>query len=392
MSENEISRHCPVHAELHKVGAEFDSVCGWATPQYYETNETRSDEYDLPDHVDEPDAIGVEVLANRDNVGIHEISVLAPLEISGPSAPEFVQRAFTNDMDIDVGQMRYTIMLNEDGENMGDLTVNRLGEERYFATTLAGETATEHTEWLRSVAPADVSITNLDDAYTCIGLWGSGAGELVNPLSEAEMTREGFPFFTSRRVEIEGIPVIANRISYAGEFGWELWTAPGYESQLWEILWDAGQPYGITPVGLEALLVMGVEKGYRLPGTDMGPENTPFEAGLGFTVDMETEFIGKATLVQALDEGIDQQITCITMDDDVLPEIGDAVYVGSEQLGEVNRNAYAYSVGENVANAYLPVDFAEPGTTVEIGVDGERYPATVREEPLFDPEDDRMRG
>jgi glycine cleavage system aminomethyltransferase T len=393
MSENSISRHCPVHDELGDLGAAFDDVCGWATPLYYETNEARRAEYDLPEHVDEPAAVGIEVLSNREHVGIHEISVLAPLEIAGPSASDFVQKAFTNNMDIDVGQMRYTIMLDDEGRNMGDLTVNRLGEERYLATTLAGETATDHTEWLRHIAPADVSITNLDDAYTCIGLWGADAGNVVDPLSDADMSRDQFPFFTSQRVTIADIPVVANRISYAGEFGWELWTVPGYESQLWEALWEAGQAYDITPVGLDALLTMGVEKGYRLPGEDMGPEHTPFEAGLGFTVDMETDFVGKDVLERALSEGIDQRIACITMDAaDVLPDVGAPVYADGHRVSEVNRNAYAYSVGENVVNAYLPEAYVEPGTAVEVGVDSERYPATVREEPLFDPQDERMRG
>jgi glycine cleavage system aminomethyltransferase T len=392
MSEEAPPRQSPVHSKLQDLGAEFDTVCSWATPAYYETNEQRSGQYDLPDHVDESSAIGVEVLANRESVGLHEISVLAPLEISGPSAPEFVQRAFTNDMDIDVGQMRYTIMLNDEGENMGDITVNRLDTDRYFATTLAGETAVEHAEWLRSVAPDDVTITNLDDSYTCLGLWGPEADEVVQPLTDTDMSRDAFPFFTSKQIEVAGIPVIANRISYAGEFGWELWTVPGYEGPLWDALWESGQDYAITPVGLEALLTMGVEKGYRLPGADMGPENTPFEAGLSFTVDMDTEFIGKASLERALADGIDQRITCIAIDDDeVLPDVGTPVWIDGEQVSEVNRNAYAYSVGENVVNAYLPAEYADPGTDVMVGYDDDRHPATVREEPIFDPQDERMR-
>ncbi|MFC6722958.1 aminomethyltransferase family protein [Halobium palmae] len=393
MSEEATSRQSPVHNKLREFDAKFIDECDWETPEYYEMNDERTSNFELPTHLDEPDAIGAEILANRESVGLHEISVLAPLEISGPSAPEFIQRVFTNDMDIEVGQIRYTVMLDDEGKNMGDITVNRLADDRYFATTLAGETATEHTEWLRSVSPADVTITNLDDAYTCLGLWGPEAHNVIQPLTDADMSRDAFPFFTSRQIEVAGVPVIANRISYVGEFGWELWTVPGHEAQLWDSLWESGQDFDILPVGLEALLTMGVEKGYRLPGADMGPENTPFEAGLGFTVDMDTDFIGKESLERALDEGTDQQITCITLDDDeVLPDVGAPVYVDGDQVSEVNRNAYAHSVGENVVNAYLPTKYAEPETTVEVGSGDNRYSATVREEPLFDPEDERMRG
>lgn len=393
MSQENVPRRSPVYDRQKKLGAVIGTDSGWEVPMYYASNEKRSEEYDLPNHVDQPSAIGVEHLSNRENVGIHEIAVLAPIEITGPSATEFIQRAFTNDMEFDVGRLRYTMMLNDDGENMGDLTLNRLDENRYLATTLAGDMVDEHTEWLQHIAPADVSVTNLDDGYGCIAVWGPNAGDVVQPLTDTDLSRDAFPFYTSQQIEIEGIPVLANRLSYVGEFGWELWTVPGYEAQLWDTLWQSGQDHDIVSVGLEVLLAMGVEKGYRLPGADMGPENTPFEAGLGFTVDMDTDFVGKETLERALEEGIDQEISCITMDDDdVLPEIGEAVLANGDMIGEVNRNAYGYFVQENILNAYLPNEYAEAGTNVEVEADGERYPATVREEPLFDPDDERLRG
>lgn len=394
MLEIDTPRRTPIYDKQQRLGGTVtEPLCGWELPQYYETNEARSDEYDLPEHLDESAAVGVEHLATRESVGISDVTVLAPIELSGPSTPEFVQRAFTNNLDIDVGEVTYTLLLTDDGENLGDLVVTRRGDERYFAFTLGGDVIAEQTAWLRDNAPADVSIDNHDDAFTNISVWGPKADEVVPPLTDADMSREAFPYYTSQQLTVAGIPAIAVRISYVGEFGWELWTRAGHQPQLWEALWEEGQAHDITPLGLDALLRMGLEKGYRLPGYDMGPENTPFEANLDFTVDMETEFIGKEYLERALEDGIDERLACITMDDDdILPDIGSPVLVDDDVVGEVNRNGYGYSVRENIVTAYVPVEYVEPETTVYVEADGERYPATVRAEPLFDPDGERMRG
>jgi glycine cleavage system aminomethyltransferase T len=392
MTDDNSPRRTPIYDKHQDLGAVTDSLCGWELPMYYESNEQRSDEFDLPTHLDESSAVGIEHLSTRETVGISDVTVLAPIEISGSAAPEFVQRAFTNDMDIDVGQVRYTILLNDDGENMGDLTVTRLDDNQYFAFTLGGEEIEKQTQWLRSIASDDVSVNNLDDSYTNISLWGPNASEVVSPLTDADMSRDGFPYYRSKQFEVAGVPAVLLRISYVGEFGWELWTRPGHQAQLWEALWESGQEHGITPLGLDALLRMGLEKGYRLPGYDMGPDNSPFEAKLHFTVDMDTDFVGKDILQRELDEGVDQRLACITMDTEtVLPDIGEPVLVDGDVAGEVNRNGYGYSVQENIVTAYLPSEAANPGTSVKVESAGERYPATVREEPLFDPDNTRMR-
>jgi len=392
MTDDNAPRRTPIYDKHQELGAVTDSLCGWELPMYYESNEDRRDEYDIPRHLDESSAVGVEHLSTRETVSISDVTVLAPIEICGPAAPRFVQHAFTNDMELDVGQVRYTILLNADGENMGDLTVTRLDDDRYFAFTLGGEEIEKQTEWLRSIAPADVTVNNLDDSYTNISLWGPRAGEVVSPLTDADMSRDGFPYYQSKQLEVAGVPAVLLRISYVGEFGWELWTRPGHQHQLWEALWESGQEHGITPLGLDALLGMGLEKGYRLPGYDMGPENTPFEAKLHFTVDMDTDFVGKDTLERALDEGVDQRLACITMDTkSVLPDLGEPVLVDGDFAGKVNRNGYGYSVQENIVTAYLPAEAANPGTSVSVESNGEQYPATVREEPLFDPDNTRMR-
>ena len=397
MTEREIPRQRPVHQYHQELGAVTDSIVGWDLPLYYEHNEKRCDEFKLPDHVDGPAAIGVEVLSTRQDVGLHDGLVVTPIEIWGPSAPEFVQRAFTNDMAITSGQVRYTLLLDDDGRYMGDVIVTRLEDDRYLMLTAPSQVSRQ-TERLRDIAAGDVCIMDQDDGYTCIGVYGPKAKKVVQPLTDADLSRDAFPYFTSQQIEIAGVPVIANAVSYVGEFGWELWTRPGYEPHLWEALWEAGQDHSILPFGDIALFSMAVEKGFTPYETNLdqtidmvSPANTPFEANLGHAIDMETDFVGKEALERAMDEGGDRRLCCITLDADlVLPDLRESVYAGGDDVGDVIRSDYGYTTQQNIVYAYLPNEFVEPGTRVEVESDGEQYPATVREEPLYDPGAERM--
>lgn len=398
MTEREITRQRPVHRHHQELGAVTDSIVGWELPLYYETNEDRRDEFELPDHVDDPTAVGVEVLATRKDVGIHDGLVVTPVEIWGPAASDFVQRVFTNDMDVTPGQIRYTLLLGDDGRYMGDVVVNRLEDHRYLMLTAPSQVS-QQTEWLRDLASDDdVCIIDQDDAYTCVGVFGPKAGKVVQPLTDTDMSRDAFPFFTSQQVEIAGVPVIANAVSYVGEYGWELWTRPGYEPHLWEALWESGQEHSILPFGYVALFSMSVEKGFTPYETNLDQTidmveraHNPFEANLGHAIDMETDFVGKEALERALEEGGDRRLCCMTMDTDrVLPDLEESVYVDGTEVGEIIRSDYGYTTRQNIVYAYLPSEHAEPETEVAVESDGERYPATVREEPLYDPDGGRM--
>lgn len=382
-----------MYNQLKEHGMVSYETSNWEAPFYFEANERRVDRFDTPSHVDEHESIGIEHKAVRETAGLCDLTSLAPIEIAGSSAPDFVQELCSNDMSRDVGQARYTLILDEEGGILADVVVTRLADERYFVVAFGGATASEVTQWIANRAPADVSVTNLDDAYACIGVWGPAAREVVQPLTEADLSTDSFPYFTSQQFEISGIPVTAQRVSYVGELGWELWTTMGYVSELWDELWKSGKEQDAVPMGFGALDTMGVEKGNRFLGFDIGPEYDPFEAGLERWVDMDTEFVGKAALEQAEADGIDRKIACITMDDrTVHPDIGQPVLTDDEVVAETVRTAYGYSVDESIAYAYVPIEFTEPGSNVEIEIDGSRHSGTVQEEPLFDPEYERVRS
>ena len=398
MSEQSIPRQRPSHMHNQELGAVTKSIVGWELPLYYESNNTIG-EFDIPTHLDEPTTIGAEVLSTRKHVGINDGMVVTPVEIWGKASTEFVQSVFTNDMDMDVGRTRYTLLLNNDSNYLGDVVVSRLDKKRYFMFTAPSQVSYQ-IEWLREHSPEGVCITNEDNSYTCIGLYGPEAKNVIEKIVDVDMSRDNFPYFSNMELDISGIPTIANAVSYIGEYGWELWTQSGHQPKLWEKLMQAGQDHGITPFGYIALFSMSVEKGYSPYETNLtqkidmvAPANTPAEANLDHVVDLDTDFIGKEALQDAMSDGIKKQLCCITMEaSNVLPELGSSVYIDEKEVGEVIRSDYGYTVQENIVYSYLPIDFTSPGTKVEIDTDSHRHIATVREEPLYDPENKRMRN
>ena len=389
-------RRSPFYDRQADLGAEFYDTNGWEVPQWYETNESLLGEYDVPDRPDWlarnwSKAQGVEHQAVRDRVAMFDMTTFTGIEVSGEGTREFLQGLLTNDMDCSVGRMRYATMLNEDGGILADLTVARLGEDRYLLTTGGGNSATLHSRWIEEHAPDSVSITVHDSSRSGLGVFGPESRNLLQPLVEADLSNDAFPFYSVEETYLGSLPVTMLRLSYAGELGWELYTPTEYGAQLWDAIWDAGQKYGVVPMGWEALDSTSLEKGYRLWGTDVTPEYNPYEAGIGFAVDLDTDFVGKDALVAAREDGIDEKLVPITLDESgVVVDSGHPVLDGEDVIGYGCRADYGYTIDAGIVYAYLSTDYAEPGTDVHISYEDERHAATVREEPLFDPDMDRM--
>jgi glycine cleavage system T protein len=394
-------RRSPFYDRQADLGAEFYDSGGWEVPQWYETNESLVGEYDVPNRHgwqgrNWSKAQGVEHQAVRDRVAVFDMTTFTGIEVTGPGTPEFLQGLLTNDMDVPVGRMRYTTMLNGDGGILADLTVSRLGEDRYVLFTGGGSSATLHSRWIRERAPDDgsVSVTVHDSGLSGVGVWGPEARNVLAPLVEADLSNDAFPFYTARETYLGSVPVTMLRLSYAGELGWEIYTPTEYGTRLWDAVTEAGEEYGMVPMGWKALDSASLEKGYRLWGTDITPEYNPYEANLGFTVDLDTDFVGKEALLEARDAGVDRRLVPITLDepgavvDAGYPVVDDG---GDDVLGYVSRADYGYTIDRGVAYAYLPSGAAEAGRSVAVEYENRLHEATVREEPLFDPDNERLR-
>jgi 4-methylaminobutanoate oxidase (formaldehyde-forming) len=283
-------------------------------------------------------------------------------------------------------------MLNAKGGIECDFTVTRLAEERFRIVT--GTAFGQHDlAWLRQHAPdhGSVHVADLTSKYACYGLWGPNAREILQPLTSADLSNETFPYMRACELAVGSVPCTALRVTYVGELGWELYCPAEFGLRLWDTLWDAGREHGLVAGGYKAIDSLRLEKGYRVWGADITPEDTPFEAGLGFAVKLDKgDFIGCEALAGASDP--ERLLRCLTLDDTRAIALGsEPVRVGDDPVGRVTSGGYGYTVEKSIAYAYLPAGHGV-GTEVEVEIFGEWVSGVVAEEPLFDPRGERIRA
>jgi glycine cleavage system aminomethyltransferase T len=317
---------------------------------------------------------------------------LKRIVVSGPGACAFLDRLTTNRIDRPVGTVVYTLLLQEDGGIRSDLTIARLGRDKFQI----GANGNLDLDGLRRHEPRDgsVHVQSTTAGTCCIGVWGPKAREVVQSLTDDDLSNDAFRYFQARQTYLGQVPARLLRLSYVGELGWEIYTPADMGLKLWDTLWEAGGGHGVIAAGRSAFSSLRLEKGYRSWGTDMTTEHDPFEAGLGFAVRMDKgDFVGRAAIEGRSEANVSRRLTCITLDrreDVVLGK--EPIRVGGEVVGYVTSAAFGYSVGRSIAYGWLPAVAAVPGTAVEIEWFGERLPARVAEEPLFDPEMRRLRS
>jgi len=387
-------RRTPMYHSHMEYDAELWASAGWEEPQWFESNADLVERYSdrIPDRngwegVYWSPIEGAEHLHVREHVGLHDMTAFNKMEVVGPEASEFVQHLCTNDMDLDVGQVRYTLMCNEEGGVRADITVTRTGDDRYLLLTTGREVGNNHVAWVREQAPEGAVVNDVTSSLAAMVCTGPDARNVLSKVADADLSDDAFPFFTSQQFYIKNVPVTALRVSYAGELGWELYTPSEYGERLWEHVLEAGEEYDIRPYGNGALDSLRIEKGFRLWGEDLHTEHNPFEAGLDFAVDLDTDFIGKDAVAAAANgDNISHEVACLTLDDPEAAILDDRPVLDpetDEAIGYVHSAEYGYSTGACVAYTYLPPSHADPGTDVEILYEGEKYAATVREEPLI---------
>src|SRR5256886_5966110 len=268
------------------------------------------------------------------------------MEISGPGALGFLQRLCDNDMDRPPGSITYTQMLNRRGGIECDFTVTRLDDERFFI--VSGTAVGNHDlSWMRKHQSDDdsVMVEDVTAARACLGIWGPRARDIVQPLSDADLSNEAFPYLTAQRIAIGLVPCLALRVTYVGELGWELYCQTEYGLLLWDTLWQAGARFGLVGAGYRAIESMRLEKGYRVWSTDITPEDNRFEAGLGFAVRLgkPMDFIGKTALIRAKESGITRRLRPLLLED------GTAIAFGGEPVRLKNPSPPGGGQGGGVA-------------------------------------------
>jgi 4-methylaminobutanoate oxidase (formaldehyde-forming) len=240
-----------------------------------------------------------------------------------------------------------------------------------------------------------VRVRDVTSARACFGIWGPRARDIVQPLTRDDLSNEAFPYITAREITLRDVPVLALRVTYVGELGWELYAPAEYGRALWRSLWDAGREHGLVAAGYRAIDALRLEKGYRVWSSDITPEETPFEAGLGFAVKLDkgVDFIGGEALASAKAAGPRKRLRCLVLDDPRSVALGnEPVRVDGQIVGRVTSGGYGFAVERSIAYAYLPPDQAAIGTRGDVEVFGEWIGFEIASEPLYDPDGARIRG
>lgn len=391
-------RTSPTYFRLRDLGCHFGEKMGWERPNWFKSYE------ELATHGHEPKgwarhnwsrAIGYEHLQTRENAGLFDETSFNKFEVRGPGALKFLNNACANQIDVPVGHLVYTQALNKRGGIECDFTVTRLAEDRFFIVT--GTAFGQHDmSWLSLQMPDDGSVTMEDvgSNYACIGMWGPKARKILEKVTTDDVSNAGFPYMTSKRINVGDVPVLASRVTYVGELGWEFYCPMEYGLRLWDTLWEAGKSEGMVAGGYKAIDTLRLEKGYRYWSGEISPDYTPYEAGLGFAVKLDKgDFIGKEALVKQKAEGITRKLCTIILADDRTIVLGkEPIHLNGKTVGWVASGGFGYSVNKSIAYAYLPMEYAKPGTKLEIECFGEQVSAEVSQAVLWDPKGERIKA
>jgi glycine cleavage system aminomethyltransferase T/glycine/D-amino acid oxidase-like deaminating enzyme len=369
-------------------GAAFGEKSGWERVNWYESNADAADDSLRPRGwagMHWSPAIGVEAMAARQTAALFDESSFAKLEVAGPGAAELLMRLCDNRVARDVGQITYTQMLNRRGGIECDFTVTRVGPETFQIVTGTAFGAHD-AAWIRRHLPDDGSVTLSDvtSRWSCFALWGPHAARIMRPLTPDPLD---FAYMRMRELTVGNVPVRALRVTFVGEPGWELYCPADYGDSLWRTLWEAGRPHDLVAGGYRAIDALRLEKGYRVWGADITPDDTPLEAGLQFCVRDGGGFIGADALGEPR-----RRLRCLVLEDPRSVALGnEPVRIDEEIRGRVTSGGYGYAVQRSIAYAYLPAE-VQTGTEVQVDIFGRWVAGEVADEPLFDADAHRTRG
>jgi glycine cleavage system T protein len=389
-------RLSPAYPRLQELGATFGEKSGWERPNWFEPNAAAGDETLRPrgwaGRLWSP-AIGAEHRATREEAALFDETSFAKIEVSGAGAAEFLERLCDNKVARDVGAITYTSMLNERGGIECDFTVTRLTEDRFRIVT--GTAFGRHDlAWIQSQEPGDgsVAVEDVTSRLACLGIWGPRSREILQPLTTEDLGNDAFRYMRARELAVGPVPCLALRVTYVGELGWELYCPMEFGLRLWDTIWAAGQEHGLVAGGYKAIDSCRLEKGYRVWGADITPEDTPYEAGLGFAVKLEKgDFSGRDALLEKQEP--ERKLVCLVLEDPHSVALGsEPVRLDGQVAGRVTSGGYGYTVERSIAYAYLPATEAEVGRAVEVEIFGRSVPGEIAAEPLYDPEGAAIRA
>ena len=391
----------PLYERLKKHSAVFGSKLGWERPNWFAPDDVEPKDIYSMGRQNWFDAVGDEHRHVREKVGIFDQSSFAKYELSGRQAQQALDWICANDVAKPVGRLTYTQLLNSRGGIEADLTVARLAEDKFYIVTGTGF-RTHDLAWIEDHIGEglDAKLIDVTEEFGTLSLMGPHARDVLAAVTDADVSNAAFPFGHVREIGIAGHRVRALRVTYVGELGWELHIPIAATGEVFDALMKAGGVHGIRPVGYRALESLRLEKGYRAWGSDITPNDTPFEAGLGWAVKLRknTDFLGRRALERISGDFLKKRLVGFTVDDPEIVLLGrETILRNGEPVGYLTSGGYGYTVGKNVGYGYVRnVDgvndeFLASGE-YELVVAMDRTPAKIWLEPMYDPTASRVKG
>ncbi|MEK9743315.1 MAG: FAD-dependent oxidoreductase [Gammaproteobacteria bacterium] len=395
------ARKSPFHNRLEERGACFGETAGWERANWfapvgiapkYEYSYGKQNWFEHS---------GSEHRAVRESVGVFDMSSFGKFLLQGADAMQVLNRVSANQVDVEPGRVVYTQWLNEQGGIEADLTVTRLAEDEYLIVT-AGASQTRDFHWLRSsIRDTERAwATDVTAGYGVLSVMGPRSRDLLQSLTPADLSNAAFPFGCSQEIELGYAIVRASRISYVGELGWELYIQSDFALGVFDRLSEAGESFGLSPAGLHALNSLRIEKAYRHWGHDIGPEDDPLQAGLGFAVNWDKAggFRGRDALLAATAKPLNRRMTQFLLEDpEKMLYHEEPIWRDGIRVGRTTSGMYGHTLGGCVGLGYVEHpegvnrDFINEGLW-EIEIAGERIPARASLSPLYDPKSERIKA
>jgi glycine cleavage system aminomethyltransferase T/glycine/D-amino acid oxidase-like deaminating enzyme len=415
-ASNRNVRLSPFHAREVELGAVFYEAAGWERPHWYESNAGLVEEYGVAGREAEWESrwwspiINAEHLAMRDRAAMFDLTAFCVFDVIGPGALACVQRVSMRQMDVALGKVVYTPVLTARGGFRSDLTVMRLGEQ-HFRVVTGGAHGMADLKWYADHAGPDAQVIDLTSSWCTLGVWGPRARDIVAAATRDDMSHEGFPFASCRTIEMGPLRVLASRISYVGDLGWELYVPIEQGARLWDLVAEAGAPHGIVPAGIGVYATTGrLEKSYRAFGFELDGEYDVVEAGMAWGKVKPQDFVGKEAHVRQRESEAVAVMCSLTVDDHTASDGRKRYMLGGEPIltrdgapltdakgrrSFVTSAGAGPSVGKHILMSYLPPEHAVVGEQLLVQYMGERFPVTVASAdstPVFDPGNERVRA
>ena len=388
-------RKSPLYSTLAEQGACFGEKLGWERPNWFadiKNGEAPQDEYSF-DRQNWFGAVAREHKAVREAAVIFDQTSFAKFALKGPDAAAALSWIAANNVDKPVGALIYTQMLNDKGGIECDLTVARIAEDAFYIVTGTGF-ATHDFDWIKRNIPEGMNcqLFDITSSNAVLSLMGPNSRKILEAVTRADMSNAAFPFATTQTIGIAGCPVMALRVTYVGEMGWELHLPVEYATTVYNALMQAGQAFGLINAGYRAIESCRLEKGYRAWGSDIGPDHTPDEAGLGWAVKLKSNipFKGREAVAAQRHDGVKKMMACFTVDDPKVILLGrETIYRNGKRVGWLSSGGFGHTIGKSIGYGYVRnpdgVDQAHLAAgSYELEVASARVPCTFEAAPLYD--------